>query len=81
MPQISGINNVKKQTGPRDRQSQRKKHKLFLTHMDNELQLLELKDQIESKVRGDIEKQQRDYFLNQQVENDSGRIGTKPKRG
>jgi hypothetical protein len=35
--------------------------------MDSELQLLELKDQIDSKVRTDIEKQQRDYFLSQQL--------------
>src|SRR5690606_40553039 len=34
--------------------------------MHSELQVLEFKNQLESKVRVDIEKQQRDYFLNQQ---------------
>ncbi|MEZ4980218.1 MAG: LON peptidase substrate-binding domain-containing protein [Saprospiraceae bacterium] len=38
------------------------KARVLLQHMDAELQLLELKDQIEAKVRTDIEKQQRDYF-------------------
>jgi len=37
-----------------------KKAEVVLEHMENELQLLQLKDKIEGKVRGDIEKQQRD---------------------
>ena len=32
-----------------------------------ELQMLELKDQIQNKVRTDIDKQQREYFLHQQI--------------
>ncbi len=40
---------------------------LVLQFMQNELQLLELKNQIQNRVRTDIEKQQRDYFLNQQL--------------
>ncbi len=44
-----------------------KKATSLLKQMNDELQLLELRDQIENKVRGDIEKQQRDYFLNQQL--------------
>jgi ATP-dependent Lon protease len=38
-----------------------------LEHLDKELQMLELKNQIQSKVRTDIDKQQREYFLNQQL--------------
>lgn len=38
-----------------------------LEHLDKELQMLELKNQIQSKVRIDIDKQQREYFLNQQL--------------
>ncbi len=56
-----------------------KKAQLILEHMDNELQLLELKDQIESKVRGDIEKQQRDYFLNQQLKTIQDELGQNPQ--
>lgn len=53
--------------------------KMVLRHMDAELQLLELKDQIESKVRTDIEKQQRDYFLNQQLKTIQEELGQNPQ--
>ncbi|HAD12296.1 MAG TPA: endopeptidase La [Saprospirales bacterium] len=51
----------------------------ILQHMDSELQLLELKDQIESKVRVDIEKQQRDYYLNQQLKTIQEELGNNPQ--
>ena len=38
-----------------------------LSLLTKELQMLELKNQIQSKVRTDIDKQQREYFLNQQL--------------
>jgi ATP-dependent Lon protease len=41
--------------------------KSVLTHLNNELQMLEIKNQIHNKVRGDIDKQQREYFLHQQL--------------
>ncbi len=41
--------------------------KLVLIHLSKEQQMLELKNQIHSKVKVDIDKQQRDYFLNQQL--------------
>jgi ATP-dependent Lon protease len=41
--------------------------KLVLRHLSKEQQLLELKNQIHSKVKLDIDKQQRDYFLHQQL--------------
>ena len=47
--------------------------------MHNEMQILELKDQIESKVRGDIEKQQRDYFLSQQLKTIQEELGQNPQ--
>jgi len=56
-----------------------KKAELILEHMDNELQLLELKEKIESKVRGDIEKQQKDYFLNQQLKTIQEELGQNPQ--
>ncbi|MFN8310963.1 MAG: endopeptidase La [Chitinophagales bacterium] len=40
---------------------------LVLQHLNAELQLLEMKNQIQSKARADIDKQQREYFLNQQL--------------
>lgn len=51
----------------------------ILEYMDSELQLLELKDQIENKVRTDIEKQQRDYFLNQQLKTIQEELGQNPQ--
>ncbi|MEC8738388.1 MAG: endopeptidase La [Bacteroidota bacterium] len=38
-----------------------------MVHLDKELQMLELKNQIQSKVKGDLDKQQREYFLQQQM--------------
>ncbi|HMN89384.1 MAG TPA: endopeptidase La [Saprospiraceae bacterium] len=52
---------------------------LILHQMNSELQLLELKDQIENKVRGDLEKQQRDYFLNQQLKTIQEELGQNPQ--
>ncbi len=51
----------------------------LLEQMDNELQLLELKDRIESKVRTDIEKQQRDYYLSQQLKTIQEELGGNPQ--
>ena len=51
----------------------------LIREMDAELQNLELKDQIESKVRSDIEKQQRDYFLNQQLKTIQQELGSNPQ--
>ena len=57
----------------------RDKAQLIIQHMDSELQVLEIKDQIESKVRGDIEKQQRDYFLAQQLKTIQEELGQNPQ--
>ncbi len=57
----------------------REKANTILEQMNNELQLLEIKDQIENKVRGDIEKQQRDYYLNQQLKTIQEELGQNPQ--
>ena len=41
-----------------------KRAKLVLKNLTDELQLLELKNDIQSKVRTDLDQQQREYFLN-----------------
>ncbi len=51
----------------------------LLEQMDTELQLLEIKDRIESKVRTDIEKQQRDYYLSQQLKTIQEELGQNPQ--
>ena len=48
---------------------------MILGHINNELQMLELKNQIQSKVRTDLEKQQRDYFLSQQLKTIQEELG------
>jgi ATP-dependent Lon protease len=52
---------------------------LVMAVMNNELQLLQIKDQIESKVRGDLEKQQKEYFLNQQLKTIQEELGGNPQ--
>lgn len=47
--------------------------------MHNEMQMLEIKSQLDSKVRVDIEKQQRDYFLNQQLKTIQEELGHNPQ--
>ncbi len=56
-----------------------KKAETILENMDSELQLLQLKEKIEKKVRTDIEKQQRDYFLNQQMKTIQDELGGNPQ--
>ena len=51
------------------------KAQLILGFLNTELQLLELKNQIESKVRVDLDKQQREYFLNQQMKTIQEELG------
>jgi ATP-dependent Lon protease len=48
---------------------------LVLEYLTKELQMLELKNQIQSKVKIDIDKQQRDYFLNQQLKTIQEELG------
>ena len=49
--------------------------KMVLGHLTQELQMQELKNQIQSKVRVDLDKQQRDYFLNQQLKTIQEELG------
>jgi len=51
-----------------------------LVHLNAQLQLLELRSKIENKVRTDIEKQQRDYFLNQQLKTIQEELGQNPQQ-
>ncbi|MGN6396111.1 MAG: endopeptidase La [Mucilaginibacter sp.] len=55
--------------------SLRAKANLVLEHLTLDLQMLELKNQIQSKVRVDLDKQQRDYFLNQQLKTIQEELG------
>lgn len=46
--------------------------------LSKELQMLELKNQIQSKVKVDIDKQQREYFLHQQMKTIQEELGGNP---
>ena len=48
---------------------------LVLHHLNNDMQMVELKNKIQNKVRADLEKQQRDYFLNQQLKTIQEELG------
>ncbi len=48
---------------------------MVLEHLTKELQMLELKNQIQSKVRVDIDRQQREYFLHQQLKQIQEELG------
>lgn len=52
--------------------------KTVLGHLTRELQVVELKNQIQSKVKVDIDKQQRDYILNQQLKTIQEELGGNP---
>lgn len=49
--------------------------KLVLQFLAKEHEMLDLKDKIQTKVRSDIEKQQRDYFLSQQLKTIQEELG------
>ncbi|HXB39647.1 MAG TPA: endopeptidase La [Bacteroidia bacterium] len=53
----------------------RERATMVLTHLTQELQMLQLKNEIQSKVRTDIDKQQREYFLHQQIKTIQDELG------
>ncbi|RYF12605.1 MAG: endopeptidase La, partial [Flavobacteriales bacterium] len=53
----------------------RKRAEMVMELLTAELQMLELKNQIQSKVRTDLDKQQRDYFLNAQLKTIQEELG------
>lgn len=48
---------------------------LALKHLTNELRLLEMKNEIQDKVKTDLDQQQREYFLNQQLKTIQDELG------
>lgn len=53
----------------------KKKGMLILKHLGAELELLKIKNEIQNKVKTDIDKQQRDYFLHQQLKTITEELG------
>lgn len=54
--------------------------KKVLEYLGKELQLLEMKNEIQKKVHTDISKQQREYFLQQQMKQIQDELGANPIR-
>ena len=52
-----------------------KKATTVLEHLNEEYKMLELKNQIQNKVKSDIDKQQRDFFLQQQLKTIQEELG------
>ncbi|MBL4707765.1 MAG: endopeptidase La [Flavobacteriales bacterium] len=57
----------------------RKRAQILLRHLNKELTMLELKNDIQSKVKTDIDKQQKEYFLNQQMRQIQEELGGSPQ--
>lgn len=57
----------------------RKRAMMVMEHLTLETQLLEMRNEIQSKVRMDMDKQQRDYFLNQQIKTIQDELGDNPQ--
>ena len=57
----------------------RKRAQTLLRLLSKDLKLLELKNDIQSKVKTDIDKQQKEYFLNQQMKQIQEELGGSPQ--
>ena len=55
-----------------------KRANLLLKHLNKELQILQLKNDIQSRVRVDIDQQQKEYFLHQQMKEIQNQLGENP---
>jgi len=52
---------------------------IAMNHMVRELQMIELKNQIQNKVKTDLDKQQRDFLLQQQIKQIQQELGDNPQ--
>lgn len=57
----------------------RRKAFKILKHLNEESQMLKMQNEIQSKVKRDLDKQQREYFLNQQIRQIQEELGDNPQ--
>jgi ATP-dependent Lon protease len=57
----------------------RKRARMVVEHLTMEAQLLEMRNEIQTKVRLDLDKQQREYFLHQQIRTIQDELGGNPQ--
>lgn len=58
----------------------RKRVMMVLEHLTLEVQMLEMRKEIQTKVRQDIDRQQREYFLHQQMRTIQDELGDNPQQ-
>jgi ATP-dependent Lon protease len=58
----------------------KKRVMMVLEHLTLEVQMLEMKNEIHSKVRKDMDRQQREYFLQQQMRTIQDELGDNPQQ-
>ncbi len=56
-----------------------KRINMVMEHLTMEIQMLELRKKISSKVRNDLDRQQREYFLNQEIRAIQEELGDNPQ--
>lgn len=54
---------------------------MVLQHLNNEMQMLQMKNEIQSKVRTEFDQQQREYFLHQQMKQIQEELGGNSSEG
>ena len=57
----------------------KKRAYLVLEHLSMETEILKIRNEIQSKVRKDLDQQQREYFLNQQIRTIQDELGDNPQ--
>ncbi len=58
----------------------KKRVMMVLEHLTAEIQMLEMQNEIQSKVRKDLDRQQREYFLHQQMRTIQDELGDNPQQ-
>jgi ATP-dependent Lon protease len=57
----------------------KKRIQLIMEHLSFEIQMLQMRNEIQSKVRRDLDKQQREYFLHQEIKTIQDELGDNPQ--
>lgn len=57
----------------------KKRARMVVEHLTLEAQLLEMRNEIQTKVRQDLDRQQREYFLHQQIRTIQDELGDNPQ--
>lgn len=70
---------VAKKQGMLNELDTQKRVLLVLEHLNLEVQMLQMRNEIQSKVRKDLDRQQREYFLHQQIRTIQDELGGSPQ--